>query len=108
MKFEIFTDKSGEFRFRLINSNGKVALKSESYIAKSSATNGIESIKKNAADEKKYKFNNAEETSFNLVAGNGQVIGTSPKFADKSTTKSMMSKIMHSAAKADVIDLSNA
>ncbi len=105
MKFEIFNDKSGEFRFRLLKSDGKVALKSESYIAKSSATNGIESIKKNANDEKKYKPNNADETSFNLVAGNGQVIGTSPKFADKAAAKSAMEEIMKSAAKAEVADL---
>jgi uncharacterized protein YegP (UPF0339 family) len=50
-KFELYEDKSGEFRFRLKAGNGEViATSSESYQTKASALNGIESIKKNAAD----------------------------------------------------------
>jgi uncharacterized protein YegP (UPF0339 family) len=49
-KFEIYTDKRGEFRFRLKASNGEIVLASEGYKEKASAKNGIESVKKNAAD----------------------------------------------------------
>jgi uncharacterized protein YegP (UPF0339 family) len=50
-KFELYEDKSGEFRFRLKAGNGEViATSSESYKTKSAALNGIESIKKNAAE----------------------------------------------------------
>jgi uncharacterized protein YegP (UPF0339 family) len=50
-KFELYEDKSGEYRFRLKAGNGEViATSSESYQTKASALNGIESIKKNAAD----------------------------------------------------------
>jgi uncharacterized protein YegP (UPF0339 family) len=50
-KFELYKDKSGEFRFRLKAGNGEViATSSESYQTKASALNGIESIKKNAGD----------------------------------------------------------
>ena len=50
-KFELYKDKSGEFRFRLKAGNGEViATSSESYESKSGALNGIESIKRNAAD----------------------------------------------------------
>jgi uncharacterized protein YegP (UPF0339 family) len=50
-KFELYTDKGGEYRFRLKAGNGEViALSSEGYSSKASAKNGIESIKKNAAD----------------------------------------------------------
>lgn len=50
-KFELYEDKSGGFRFRLKAGNGEIiATSSESYRTKSSALNGIESIKKNAAD----------------------------------------------------------
>ncbi len=49
-KFELYKDKSGEFRFRLKAGNGEViATSSESYKTKAGALNGIESIKKNAA-----------------------------------------------------------
>ena len=49
-KFEIYTDKSGEFRFRLKATNGQVIATSEGYKALASCLNGIESVKKNAPD----------------------------------------------------------
>ena len=49
-KFEMYTDKSGEFRFRLKARNGEVIAVSEGYKAKASCENGIESVVKNAAD----------------------------------------------------------
>ncbi len=51
-KFEIYTDKAGEFRFRLKASNGQVIATGEGYKAKKSCENGIASIRKNAADSK--------------------------------------------------------
>ncbi len=47
-KFEVYTDKKGEFRFRLKATNGQIIAVSESYKAKDSCLNGIESVKKNA------------------------------------------------------------
>jgi len=49
-KFEVYTDKSGEFRFRLKATNGQIIAVSEGYKAIASCLNGIESVKKNAAD----------------------------------------------------------
>ena len=49
-KFEVYTDKSGEFRFRLKATNGQVIAVSEGYKAMASCLNGIESVKKNAVD----------------------------------------------------------
>ena len=49
-KFEIYTDKGGEFRFRLKATNGQIIAVSEGYKAMASCLNGIESVKKNAAD----------------------------------------------------------
>ena len=49
-KFEVYADKSGEFRFRLKARNGEVIATSEGYKAKSSCLNGIESVKKNAPE----------------------------------------------------------
>ena len=47
-KFEVYTDKKGEFRFRLKAGNGQIIATGEGYKAKSGCLNGIESIKKNA------------------------------------------------------------
>jgi uncharacterized protein len=49
-KFEIIKDKRGEFRFHLKAGNGEIIASSEGYKTKASALNGIDSIKKNAAD----------------------------------------------------------
>ena len=49
-KFEIYKDKAGEFRFRLKATNGQIIAVSEGYTSKSSCMNGIESVRKNAAD----------------------------------------------------------
>lgn len=47
-KFEIYTDKAGEFRFRLKATNGQIIAVSEGYKAKPSCENGIASVRKNA------------------------------------------------------------
>ncbi|MBQ8512579.1 MAG: YegP family protein [Clostridia bacterium] len=49
-KFELYADKSGEYRFRLKAKNGQIIATSESYKTKTSAENGIESVKKNAPE----------------------------------------------------------
>jgi uncharacterized protein len=49
-KFEITKDKAGKYRFRLKAGNGEIIAVSEAYETKVSAKNGIESVKKNAAD----------------------------------------------------------
>jgi uncharacterized protein YegP (UPF0339 family) len=47
-KFELYTDKAGEYRFRLKAANGEVIAVSEGYASKASAKNGIDSVKTNA------------------------------------------------------------
>ena len=47
-KFEVYTDKAGEIRFRLKATNGQIIAVSEGYKAMASCTNGIASVRKNA------------------------------------------------------------
>ena len=54
-KFEVYTDKAGEYRFRLKARNGEIIAVGEGYKAKASCLNGIESIKKNAPEAKVVK-----------------------------------------------------
>ena len=49
-KFEVYKDKAGEFRYRLKAANGQIVAVSESYKALASCLNGIESVRKNAAE----------------------------------------------------------
>jgi uncharacterized protein YegP (UPF0339 family) len=49
VKFELYKDTKGEFRWRLVASNGQtIATGGEGYKSKESAKAGIESVKKNA------------------------------------------------------------
>jgi uncharacterized protein len=47
-KFELYKDKKGEYRWKLIATNGQTIAVGEGYTTKESAKNGIESVKKNA------------------------------------------------------------
>lgn len=49
-KFELYMDKAGFYRFRLKARNGEIIAVSEIYSAKVGCLNGIESVRKNAAD----------------------------------------------------------
>lgn len=47
-KFEVYTDKSGAFRFRLKAKNGQIIAVSEPYATKSTCLGGIDSVRENA------------------------------------------------------------
>ena len=49
-KFEMYQDKSGEYRSRLKAPNGKIVAISEGYTTVAACENGIASVKANAAD----------------------------------------------------------
>ena len=49
-KFEVYTDKAGEFRFRLKATNGQIIAVGEGYKKLASCLNGIDSVKRNAPD----------------------------------------------------------
>jgi uncharacterized protein YegP (UPF0339 family) len=51
-KFEVYTDKAGEYRFKLKAPNGEVIAVSEGYSSKTSCMNGIQSVMKNAPNAK--------------------------------------------------------
>jgi hypothetical protein len=85
--FEIYqSEKSEEYYFRLKAKNGQVIMTSQGYANKSGAQNGIESVKKNAADEARFEKKTATNGKFyfSLKAGNGQVIGSSQMYAAES------------------------
>jgi len=49
--FEVYRDSAGEWRWRLVASNGNIIADSgEGYSSKQGAERGIESVKRNAAD----------------------------------------------------------
>ncbi len=106
-KFEIYTDKAGEFRFRLKAGNGQTILASEGYKQRASCDNGIASVRKNAADDGRYerKETKSGQHMFNLKAGNGQVIGTSESYTSTSARENGIESVKKNAPDAEVKDL---
>ena len=51
-KFEVYTDKKGEPRYRLKARNGQIISIGEGYTTKDACLKGIASVKKNAVDAK--------------------------------------------------------
>ena len=49
-KFVLKKGSTGKFSFSLVATNGQVIATSEAYESKASAVNGIETVKRNAAD----------------------------------------------------------
>ncbi len=105
-KFEIYKDKGGEFCFRLKAGNGQNILASEGYKEKSGCTNGIESVKKNASNDKLYerKETQAGKFMFNLKAGNNQVIGTSQSYETATSRDNGVESVKNNAPDASVDD----
>lgn len=106
-KFEITTRKNGEFQFNLKAGNGEIILSSEGYKQKASCLNGIESVKKNSLEEKRFEMKEASNGKFhfNLKASNGQVIGTSQMYASESGCKNGIASVMKNAPEAEIKDL---
>lgn len=108
-KFEIYKDKAGEFRFRLKASNGQNILGSEGYKAKNSCTKGIASVRKNAASDARFQKKTSEsgKFSFNLKAGNNQVIGTSQSYDSEESRDNGIESVKTNAPDAAVEDISD-
>ena len=106
-KFEIKTRKNGEFQFNLKATNGQVILTSEGYKTKASCLNGVESVKKNAADPKRFEKKVAKNGKpfFCLKASNGQVIGQSQMYASERNRNNGIASVMKNAPVAEVVEV---
>ncbi|MDX1438949.1 MAG: YegP family protein [Rubricoccaceae bacterium] len=101
-KFELYTSKNGEFRFRLKANNGQIILTSEGYKTKAAARNGITSVGKNAARGGAFETRTGKNGKhyFNLKSGNGQVIGSSQGYATAAGCKKGMDSVMKNSGAA--------
>lgn len=74
--------KNDELFFQLKSALGKTILSSEMYTTRAACNNGIESVRKNCSEDKRYerKVSSDNLHFFNLKANNGQVIGTSEMY----------------------------
>jgi uncharacterized protein YegP (UPF0339 family) len=105
-KFELNTSSNGKFFFNLKASNGQTILSSEMYESKSAAENGIESVKKNAADDARYDRRTASngDPYFVLKAGNGQEIGRSEMYKSTAAMENGIDSVKKNGPDAQIAD----
>ncbi len=101
-KFQLKTAKSGEIYFNLLATNGQVILTSETYSAKRGALNGIESVRKNSADESRFEKKTQKNGKFYFIlkSGNQQQIGKSEAYETEAACKAGIRSVMKTAPAA--------
>lgn len=107
-KFEIKKAKNDtQFLFNFKAANGQVVLSSELYETKKSAEKGITSVKKNAANDKRYERKTASngEPFFVLKAANGEPIGKSELYSSAKSVEKGIASVKKNAPDARVVDL---
>lgn len=107
-KFQLKKAANGEFHFNLLASNGQVILQSEMYKTKASASNGIESVMKNAAEAGRFEARQSSSGKhyFVLKAGNNQVIGQSQMYQSEASMQGGIESVQKQSVGATVEDLS--
>jgi uncharacterized protein YegP (UPF0339 family) len=107
-KFVLKKSANGQFYFRLQAGNGEALLRSEMYEGKSSAQNGIESVKKNAPLDERYERKTASngQPMFNLKAGNHEIIGTSETYSSEAARDKGIASVKANAPGATLDDQS--
>ncbi|NUP11413.1 MAG: DUF1508 domain-containing protein [Polyangiaceae bacterium] len=95
-RFETFVGEDGSHYFQLLAKNGERVLASEAYTSLSGAKNGMTSVKKNGVIEARYEVLSTDggEFYFNLLAGNGQVIGSSETYTTQANAERAVKTVM--------------
>ena len=104
--FVVSTRKNGEFQFNLKAGNGQVILTSEGYTTRAACNNGIESVRSNSTDDRRFDRLTASNGKFyfNLKAANGQVIGNSQMYESEASRNNGIESVKNNAPTAEVKD----
>ena len=107
--FEITTRSDGQFMFNLKAHNHEIVLGSEAYTTKAACMNGVESVKKNAPDDDRYRRTTTPDGKFRfaLAAPNGQVVGGSEYYETEAAREDGIKSVKINAPDAEVKDLAD-
>ena len=103
-KFEITKRSNGDYQFNLKATNGQVILSSQGYKSKATCENGVDSVRKNSADDGKFERKKSTNAKwyFNLKATNGQVVGTSEMYESEAGRDNGIASVKTNAPGASV------
>lgn len=105
-KFVISKGKDGQEYFVLKAGNSETILQSEGYKTRAALTNGIKSVRNNAANDKRFECRVAKDgrAFFVLKASNGQEVGRSQMYKSESGCKNGIKSVARNAADAKVVE----
>lgn len=106
-KYELYKGSNSQYYFRLKAGNGETILSSEGYVAKTSAANGVESVRKHSTEEKYFDKLASKDNRyyFTLKAVNGQVIGISQMYSSTSARDGGIKSVQQNGSATALVDL---
>ena len=105
-KFELKKSSNGQYQFLLKATNGQVILSSEQYKERRGALRGIESVRKNSANDGRFERKTAKngQPYFVLRATNGKTIGQSETYNSTASLEKGVESVKKNAPEAKVDD----
>ena len=106
-QFDLKKSSNGKFFFTLKASNGQAILSSEMYETRASASKGIASVQKNAADAARFQRLEGKDGSpyFVLKAANHQIIGSSQLYATEASRATGIASVKSNGPTTAIKDL---
>ena len=104
--YRIFTGSNEHFYFNLTAGNHGIISQSQGCTAKSSAENGIESVRRNAVSKANFDCREPKDDhySFVLKPGNGEIIGVSEMYQQKTRMENAIHSVMENGRDSPVKD----
>lgn len=104
--YEIKKTAPGKWMFNLKAGNNEIILTSQSYESKQGAENGIDSVRTNgvSADSFEKKVASGGQPYFNLLAANGQVIGTSEMYSSEAARDNGIASVVTNCGSDKVVE----
>jgi uncharacterized protein YegP (UPF0339 family) len=104
--FELKKTKDGQTMFNLRASNSEIILTSERYTTKTSAKRGIESVRKNAANDARFERKTSGAQHFFVVlAANRKTIGVSERYTTTAAMEKGIASVKKNAPDAEVKEI---
>lgn len=102
----VLRKSSDKFSFILKSGNGETILTSQRYASKSSASNGIASVQRNAPTDTLFerKSSKSGQPFFTLKSGNNQIIGQSQMYKSEKSRDNGIESVKKNGVSSDIRD----
>lgn len=104
--FELKKAADGRYLFNLKAGNGQVILTSQLYASRQGAIDGVDSVRRHAAEDANYDRRTAKDGApyFVLIASNKQEIGRSEMYSGTAAMENGVASVKKNAPDASVTD----